>query len=128
MPEHPDPDQLADAAITGIVLGRERRQRVTADTNSLAYRRGRSGRPLARAKARLKREGTHICWRCGHRIDLTLDVRDAMSWTLDHAIPLSLRPDLALDPTNHREAHRRCNSARGNRLDQPAPMVNSREW
>ncbi|HLU99148.1 MAG TPA: HNH endonuclease [Thermobifida alba] len=96
---------------------------------SLNYRRGRSGRPLARAKARLKREGSNTCWLCGRPIDLTLPTIHPMSWTLDHAIPLSLRPDLALDPSNHREAHRRCNSIRGNRTTTPFPQqANSRAW
>ncbi|TQN30602.1 HNH endonuclease [Haloactinospora alba] len=93
------------------------------------YRQGRSGRPLARAKARLKREGSNVCWLCGRSIDVSLPSTSPMSWTLDHAIPLSVRPDLALDPSNHREAHRRCNSTRGNRTDVTWPkQANSRNW
>ncbi|GAA1766101.1 HNH endonuclease [Streptomonospora arabica] len=94
----------------------------------LDYRRGRSGRPLARAKARLKREGSNVCWSCGKPIDLSLDVRHPMSWTLDHATPLSRGGD-PLDPSNHREAHRRCNSIRGNRADVTWPkQATSRAW
>ncbi|MEV2277720.1 HNH endonuclease [Nocardiopsis sp. NPDC049922] len=98
---------------------------------SLDYRRGRSGRPLARAKARLKREGSHVCWWCGHAIDMQLSQLDPNhrdAWTLDHAIPLSHGGD-PLDPGNHREAHRRCNSSRGNRTGPtPRQKTNSRPW
>ncbi|WP_304452897.1 HNH endonuclease [Nocardiopsis sp. YSL2] len=99
--------------------------------DSLEYRRGRSGRPLARAKAKLKREGSNLCWRCGGAIDMQLTAvapNHADAWTLDHLTPLS-QGGSALDPANHREAHRRCNSARGNRADSaPAQQVNSRNW
>ncbi|WP_408909508.1 HNH endonuclease [Streptomyces solicavernae] len=37
----------------------------------------------------------------------------AMSWTVDHVLPLSLYPHLALEISNMREAHRTCNSSRG---------------
>ncbi|KPI09918.1 HNH endonuclease [Actinobacteria bacterium OV450] len=81
------------------------------------YRRGRSGRPLQRLKTWLKREGSNICWRCGVPIDLRLNQYngDGRDWTLDHYIPLSINPGLALDKGNVREAHRSCNSSRGNR-------------
>ncbi|WP_309095297.1 HNH endonuclease, partial [Streptomyces sp.] len=50
------------------------------------------------------------------------------AFTLDHAIPLSLGGDL-LDPANARSAHRRCNSARGNRITQTLPQARaSRRW
>ncbi|MYV58031.1 HNH endonuclease [Streptomyces sp. SID3212] len=94
------------------------------------YRRGRGGRPLNRAKALLKTEGSNVCWICGAPIDLVLSARDpnhAMAWTLDHAIPLSIRPDLSLEPSNHREAHRKCNSSKGNRVRKIARNA-SRAW
>lgn len=94
------------------------------------YRRGRSGRPFNRAKDRLRREGDHVCWICGQQIDMTLRQGDGAGWdwTLDHVLPLSLDDqDMALDPSNHREAHRRCNSSRGNRVVQP-PITGSRRW
>ncbi|MBB0232913.1 HNH endonuclease [Streptomyces calidiresistens] len=90
------------------------------------WRRGRSGRPLARAKARLRREGANVCWRCGGGIDLDLPPNHPMAWTLDHKVPLSRGGD-ALDPANHAEAHRRCNSAAGNRVTAP-PQPTSRRW
>jgi 5-methylcytosine-specific restriction endonuclease McrA len=66
------------------------------------------------------------CWICGHSIDPDLDSRHPMSFTLDHLIPLSKGGDL-LDPANARSAHRRCNSARGNRTT-PRPLQASRRW
>ncbi|WP_406527360.1 HNH endonuclease [Streptomyces sp. I8-5] len=74
----------------------------------------------------LRRTGTHTCWLCGGWIDVELPDTHPMSWTMDHVLPLSEYPHLALDPTNHREAHRTCNSAKGNR-----PVVKgktSRNW
>ncbi|WP_039939532.1 hypothetical protein [Streptomyces himastatinicus] len=62
-------------------------------------------------------------WVCGRDIDPTLDARDRWSFTLDHAVPLSKGGSL-LDP---RSAHRRCNSARGNRLTVRQPRT-SRRW
>ena len=48
------------------------------------------------------------------------------AFTLDHVVPLSLGGEL-LDITNARAAHRRCNSARGNRV-APARRDTSRRW
>lgn len=91
------------------------------------YARGRHGRPIERAKAWLKANGDHVCWLCGIGIDMALPYTHAQAWTLDHVIPLSIDPSLALDRSNHREAHRACNSRRGNR-----PVINnpkgSRRW
>lgn len=102
---------------------------MTAAADSLNYRRGRSGRPLSRAKQRLKETGSHICWHCGRPIDMQLSALDpnhVMAWTLDHATPLSCGGD-PLDPNNHREAHRRCNSSRGAR-PPVEPQRRSRSW
>ncbi|MET4925479.1 HNH endonuclease [Streptomyces sp. PSRA5] len=70
------------------------------------------------------------CWLCGHNIRYDIvgpeagKHRDA--FTLDHLVPLSRGGNL-LDPANARSAHRRCNSARGNRLTT-APVTTSRRW
>ena len=77
------------------------------------YQRGRSGRPISRIRKRLKIEGSNICWLCSNPIDISLPHTDRMSWTVDHVLPLSLYPHLALELSNMREAHRSCNSARG---------------
>ncbi|MER7953853.1 HNH endonuclease [Streptomyces sp. NPDC096030] len=72
------------------------------------------------------------CWWCGHEIDYTITGLEAQrsSWafTLDHYTPVSKRPDLLLDPANARSAHRRCNSAKGDRTGRTAPQQASRRW
>lgn len=70
------------------------------------------------------------CWLCGHNI--AYEIRGAQAgkdpdaFTLDHLVPLSLGGSL-LDPANARSAHRRCNSARGNRTSIRQPRA-SRRW
>jgi 5-methylcytosine-specific restriction endonuclease McrA len=70
------------------------------------------------------------CWLCGHEIayEITgpLAGRHPLAFTLDHVVPLSRGGDL-LDPANARSAHRRCNSARGNRLTIRQPTA-TRRW
>lgn len=85
----------------------------------------RNGARYRRLVATLKAQGWP-CWLCGHDIDPTLDVRDPWSFTLDHVLPLSRGGDL-LDPANARSAHRKCNSARGNRLSIKLAGA-SRRW
>lgn len=100
--------------------------RVTRDPRA---RYGRYGRPYQRLKETLRREGAHICWLCGEPIDMELSraqPNHALAWTLDHVIPVS-RGGAVLDPANVREAHRRCNSARG--IGRPLRRLNtSRRW
>lgn len=85
----------------------------------------RNGRPYRTFTAAVRRLGDP-CWICGHHIDLTLDPRHRMSFTLDHVVPLSLGGSL-LDPGNARSAHRACNSARGNRTGAPK-LKTTRRW
>lgn len=96
------------------------------DEQALNLRRGRSGRPLMRLKAWLKSTGANVCWICAQPIDLDLDPNDKWGWTLDHALPLSKYPWLALDKANAREAHRTCNSSKGNRERRTGRI--SRDW
>lgn len=97
-----------------------------SEGEALNYRRGRSGRPLGRLKKRLRLEGAGICWICGQAINMQLPRNDRWAWTLDHVLPLSTHPHLALDYANAREAHRACNSAKGNRGH--ANSRTSRDW
>lgn len=65
------------------------------------------------------------CWLCGHPINYDLPVGHPDSWSLDHAYPLTQRPDLAEDPANYRPSHLNCNDRRGNneptiQLGQPS--------
>ena len=92
------------------------------------YQRGRSGRPISRIRDQVRREGSHICWLCGKPIDMTLDAQThAYGWTIDHVLPLSMYPELAVDITNMREAHRHCNSSRGNGTNKAKGKI-SRNW
>lgn len=74
-------------------------------------RLGRNTQAYRRARARLKRNGPHICWLCGHEINTELDYRHPLSFTADHVDPLSTGGHVLgeLKP-----AHRSCNSRRGN--------------
>jgi 5-methylcytosine-specific restriction endonuclease McrA len=89
----------------------------------------RNGRPYRRLCAAQRALGLP-CWRCGKPIDYRLTglvaQRSPWAFTLDHLIPLSLGGSL-LNPANARSAHRRCNSARGNRLQYTQPAA-SRRW
>ncbi|WP_408016021.1 HNH endonuclease [Rhodococcus artemisiae] len=74
-----------------------------------------------------------ICHICSGTIDLTLDSKHRESWTLDHLKPACDYPDLALEPSNLKPAHRHCNAgkaARGDSVSQPAHngVVCSRLW
>lgn len=91
----------------------------------------RNGRPYRRLCEQQRALGLP-CWWCGREIPYELTGRDAQTspwaFTLDHALPLSRGGDLN-DPANARSAHRRCNSARGNRTDAARqPVRSSRRW
>ena len=60
--------------------------------------------------ARVRAEGL-VCHICGGAIDVTLDRRDAMSFTADHMVPLARGGDLVKNEL--RPAHLRCNARRG---------------
>lgn len=69
-----------------------------------------------------------MCWICGLPIDMRLSPQHPMGWTMDHVYPVALRPDLAEDMGNIREAHRRCNSLRGTNVDHMQGRNGSRDW
>ncbi|MEV8354634.1 HNH endonuclease [Streptomyces niveus] len=89
----------------------------------------RNGRPYRRLTVQ-QRALRLPCWLCGHNI--AYEIRGVLAgkhpdaFTLDHETPLSLGGSL-LDPANARSAHRRCNSARGNRTTVKQPRA-SRRW
>lgn len=85
--------------------------------DSLHYRRGRSGRPLERAKARVYANETHCC-RCGREVDKTLPYRDPVTgkvniWSksFEHLTEL----DAGGDPYDGHLAHLHCNTSLGAR-------------
>ena len=89
----------------------------------------RNGRPYRRLTQQQRALGLP-CWLCGHDIRYDITGRDAgkhpFAFTLDHLVPLTKGGDL-LDPANARSAHRRCNSARGNRMSIKTAGT-SRRW
>ncbi|MFD9515531.1 HNH endonuclease [Streptomyces mirabilis] len=87
----------------------------------------RNGRPYRRVVAAQKALGLPR-WICGHNIAVNVDCqRHPLAFTLDHEVPLSKGGSL-LDPANARSAHRRCNSARGNRTTPRVQQRASRRW
>lgn len=90
-------------------------------------RNPRNGRRYRRLVAWQKALGLP-CWICGHNIPPDVDGRrHPLAFTLDHYVPLSRGGDL-LDPANARSAHRRCNSARGNRPTVKARTQTAMRW
>ena len=55
-----------------------------------------------------------LCWYCGKHVPRNVDPLHPLSPTVDHAIEVDARPDLALDVRLWRLAHRGCNATRGN--------------
>lgn len=89
-----------------------------------------SGRPRRRLVARVRREEPAY-WICGHAIDVSLPQTSPWSSTVDEVIPRSLSLDpkrAALDRSNCRHAHRRCNAIRGSALVAATPTRQSRAW
>lgn len=91
-------------------------------------KRARSGRTGERLRATVKGLGAHVCWICGEAIDMGLPVNHPRAWTMDHVNPVSLRPDLAEDLGNIREAHRDCNGKRGANINYQGGQGSSRNW
>lgn len=88
---------------------------------------GRTTRRARRNAANLK-AGRHPCWLCGQPIDYSLPPEHPDAFSVDHAKPLSLRPDLAEDPANLRASHSRCNKSRGNKDPKPSLGQQSQQW
>jgi 5-methylcytosine-specific restriction endonuclease McrA len=59
------------------------------------------------------------CWLCGKRINYNLEHPVPWAWEMDHVVPMSERPELALSVPNCRSAHSRCNNTRGVRDPDP---------
>lgn len=78
-------------------------------------KQARSGRPWLRLQAQVYAEETH-CWICHRWVDQSLPgTTHPMARTVDHVHPLWLGGN-PLDRSNVRLAHRRCNTARNNRM------------
>ncbi len=54
------------------------------------------------------------CWLCQRSINYELPFQHPEAFNADHAIPISVRPDLAEDIAVLRPSHKSCNERRGN--------------
>lgn len=88
---------------------------------------GRTGHRWRMVSAQVKSEESH-CWICNQYINPYCEPRSPMSFSVDHLLPLKEYPHLALERTNLRAAHLRCNVIRSNtRMVNPAFNA-SRQW
>lgn len=81
---------------------------------SLNYRRGRSGRPWERAKARIKADATN-CGKCGKSISAEYTWPHPRSVTVGHILPLDHGGE-SLDPDNLQAECIACNMSEGARM------------
>jgi hypothetical protein len=51
------------------------------------------------------------CWLCGHDIDYSIR-SGPRAWECDHMTPVSVAPELALEPSNFAASHSLCNRRR----------------
>lgn len=87
---------------------------------------GRSTRPFRRMRQQTL-DASDVCIVCGHR----------GSDSVDHIVPIDVRPDLAEEPSNLGPCHnepcptcsRRCNNDKGTRsLSEVTALITSRDW
>lgn len=88
---------------------------------------GRTGRPWRRLQAQVYAEETH-CWICRHPVNQLISYPHPDSRSVDHVVPVIERPDLALERSNVRLAHMRCNLSKGARPVEHPPLRTSRRW
>lgn len=80
----------------------------------MAYSKGRAGTAWWKVQAQVYVEETH-CWWCGKYVDQELPRTHPMSRTVDHVQEM-WQGGAEVDRANCRLAHRRCNTAKSNRL------------
>lgn len=68
------------------------------------------------------------CYRCTQPIDYTLKYPNPRSFSLEHKVPVSVRPDLAYDATNCAASHLECNQAASDKMDVTLEYTTSRRW
>ena len=83
------------------------------------------GSQYEKLRAQVRTEEPNCC-HCGQPIDHTAPPRTRWSFSVEHLIPVSIRPDLKLGRSNARACHYGCNSKRGNRT--PEPLIASERW
>lgn len=78
---------------------------------------------------RRDREAKAPCWICGQPIDYTAAPSSTPdSWEPDHYLPRSRHPEYALDPSNIRPSHKKCNRSRSNNATLHGLGNRSRRW
>lgn len=87
---------------------------------------GRKGRPWRRAVEHVRRTQS-VCHLCGETIDQTLRFPHPKSFSVDHILPRSLNPELAMDRANLAASHLGCNSSKGNGTRR-TEVPTSRDW
>lgn len=80
----------------------------------VAYSKGRAGTAWWKVQAQVYAEETD-CWWCGKYVDQELPRTHPMSRTVDHVLEL-WQGGAEVDRVNCRLAHRRCNTAKSNRV------------
>ena len=94
-------------------------QRATEIRKSPQYKKAREKFRADCARRRFPDGNTgEPCWLCGTTVDYRLAYPHPYSWSLDHAVTVKERPELALDVVNFRASHLDCNMRRGS--DDPA--------
>ncbi|OBJ53724.1 hypothetical protein [Mycobacterium asiaticum] len=69
------------------------------------------------------------CIRCHEPIDYQLRFPHPLSWSLEHLVPVTENPALALDRNNFASSHFGCNSVHGaTRVDTSDIGVPSKDW
>lgn len=81
---------------------------------AVTYSKGRAGTAWWKTQAQVFAEETH-CWLCGEWVDQSLPATHPMGRTVDHVRELWEGGD-PVARSNGRLAHRRCNTAKSNRL------------
>ena len=95
----------------------------------------RSSMEWKRVRARII-ESSSVCHICGRQLYPDAPPRTRWSTEVDHVIPVKrlqeLDPQnwwhLALDPSNLRASHQRCNRQKGSRPQPKANRAQSRDW
>jgi len=72
----------------------------------------RLSRKYREVRLRVLAAGGYVCYYCGH------EGQDGNNLTIDHIIPVSKAPELAIDETNMRIACKSCNSRKGSRNER----------
>lgn len=92
----------------------------------VAKRPGREGRPWRELRKWVKRT-QRVCHLCGEPMDLAIKWPDPRSFSVDHVVPISQAPELALSRANVRAAHLGCNSSKGSGGSK-SKRITSEDW